>query len=404
MSDLPPRAISGPVPPAGFLDAASGEPLHPAALAAWPQAARSGGDPARLYGAGRRARLALDSARGLVAEVLGCRPDEVSFPASGTQAVHLAVAGLALGRRRVGAHAVAGAVEHSAVLHALELVAARGEPAPAPAPPGASGTSLVGVDPGGRVDAEAFAAALRPQTALACLQTANHEVGTVQPVDQVHAACQSAGVPLVVDAAQSVGRGPLPAGWDVLTASAHKWGGPAGVGVLAVRTGVRWRSPWPADERSSDPRVPGFEDVAGVVAAAAALGAVTAAAPAEDARLRTLVQRLRHDVPSAVPDTVVLGHPDLCLPHLVTFSFLYVHGEALLGELDRAGFAATSGSACSASSLQPSHVLVAMGALTHGNLRVSLPRGVAAADIDRFLAVLPGAVARVRAAAGASGL
>jgi cysteine desulfurase len=153
-----------------------------------------------------------------------------------------------------------------------------------------------------------------------------------------------------------------------------------------------------------DRRVPGFEDVPAAVAAAAALAAVTAAAAEEDARLRALVDRLRVRVPELVPDTAVLGDPVRRLPHVVTFSFLYVQGPPLLAELDAAGFAVSSGSSCSASTLEPSHVLVAMGALTQGNVRVSLPRGVAEADVDRFLAVLPGAVGRVRSWLGAAGL
>ncbi len=384
----------GPTPPPGYLDAASGEPLHPAARLALAAADASGAwaDPARLYGPGRRSRVLLDSARASVAAVLGCRPDEVSFPSSGTQAVHLGVAGLASGRSRVGSVRVVSAVEHSAVLHAARHGVI------------ADQVIAVGVDRTGRVDADAFAQAVRGDgVALACLQSANQEVGTEQPVDEVAQACAAAGVPLLVDAAATVGHGPV-GGWDVLAASAHKWGGPAGVGVLAVRSGVRWRSPWPADDRTSDPRVPGFENVAGAIAAAAALEAVTAAAATEDVRLRGLVDRLRTQVPHLVPDSVVLGDPVRRLPHVVTFSFLYVHGEALLGELDRAGFAVTSGSACSASSLEPSHVLVAMGALTQGNLRVSLPRGVAEDDVERFLTELPGAVERVRASLGAAGL
>jgi cysteine desulfurase len=382
-----------PPAPAGFLDAASGEPLHPAGRAALLAALDEGwADPARLYGAGRRARLALDRAREQVAAALGCRPDEVGFAGSGTEAVHRGVAGLALGRRRVGTHLVASAVEHSCVLHAAELLVAAG-----------GRSTLVGVDQAGVVDDAAFAAALAPGTALACLQSANHEVGTTQPVEAVAAACAEQGVPLLVDAAASVGRGPLPGGWSALTASAAKWGGPAGVGVLSVRTGVRWRSPGPADSRAvSGPGAldaPGRPDVPAVVAAAAALEAVVTAAPVEDARLRGLTDRIRATVAATVPDCEVLGHPTDRLPHIVTFSCLYASGEALLLELDRAGFAVTSGSSCSSSTLEPSHVLVAMGALAQGNVRVSLPHGVDPADVDRFLQVLPGAVQRVRAEA-----
>ena len=371
--------------PAGYFDAASTQPLHPAARAALLAALDQGwADPARLYGAARRARLQLDHAREQVATALGCRPDEVTFTSSGTQAVQLAVSGLALGRRRIGGHVVTSAVEHSSVLAAARLLEA-----------GGGQIAVVPVDSFGAVDPPEFAAAIRPGTALACLQSANHEVGTVQPVEAVAGACERTGVPLIVDAAASVGHGPLPGGWSVLTASAHKWGGPAGVGLLVIRTGTRFRSPVPADDRLGG-LVAGFENVPGIVAAAAALDAVVAAAATQDERLSALVGRIRAAVPLTVPDCEVVGHPQDRLPHIVTFSCLYASGEALLAELDRAGFAVSSGSSCSASTLEPSHVLVAMGALSHGNIRVSLPGGVAEVDVDRFLGVLPGAVQRVR--------
>jgi len=382
------------VPAETYLDAASAAPLHPVAREALLAALDDGwADPARLYGAGRRARLLLDGARATVAEILGARPDEVTFCASGTEAAQLAVLGGLAGRRRAGTRLVHSAVEHSSVLHAAERhVAAGGESVGVP------------VDRLGRVDAAAFAAAVSaPGAALASLMSANHEVGTVQPVAEVAAACAAAGVPLHTDAAQSLGRVPLPAGWSLLSASAHKWGGPPGVGVLVVRTGTRWVSPLPADERERG-RVPGFENVPAVVAAAASLRARAGEAPAEAARLSAEVDRIRATVAATVPDVEVVGDPTGRLPHLVTFSCLYVDGEALLHELDRQGFAVSSGSSCTSSTLTPSHVLEAMGVLSHGNLRVSLHRDTTAADVDRFLAVLPGVVADLRRTAGVAGL
>ena len=378
--------------PAGYFDAASAAPLHPAARQALLAALDQGwADPARPYHLARRARILLDSARESVAAVLGARPDEVSFTSSGTEAVALGLAGLVRGRERVGDLVLSSAVEHSAVLHAA--TAAVGDRA-----------ETVPVDRLGRVDLDAVTAALaRPGVALLALQSANHEVGTRQPVDVVAAVAREHGVPLLVDAAQSVGRELLPRDWSVLAASSHKWGGPAGVGVLAVRTGVRWRSTSPEGALEHG-RVPGFVDVPGAVAAAAALEAAEQERVAESARLSALVDRLRARVPELVPDTVVLGDPVDRLPHLVTFSFLYVEGEALLADLDAAGFAVSSGSSCVADSLQPSHVLAAMGALTQGNLRVSLPAGAAEADVDRLVDVLPGIVSRVRGVLGAEGL
>jgi len=373
-----------------YFDAASAEPLHPSAREALLAALDDGwADPARLHREGRRAQLLLDGAREAVAPELGCRPDELSFTSSGTQAVHLAVLGTVQARQsaaRGPGHLVASAVEHSSVLNAADWLARTT----------ATAVTLTGVDGLGRADVAEFAAAVRRErTLLACLQSANHEVGTLQPAAEAAAACCAAGVPLMVDIAASAGRLPVPDGWSLLTASARKWGGPAGVGLLVVRKGIRWREPFPADDREHH-RVPGVPNVPAVLAAAAALESASRERGSEDAALRALVARIRAAVPRAVPDSVVYGDPDARLPHIVTFSCLYVDGEALVTELDRAGFSVSSGSACVADTRQPSHVLAAMGALTHGNVRVSLPRDVRAESVVEFLDVLPPIVAKVR--------
>ncbi len=390
---------TGPAGGRGYLDAASAEPLHPSAREALLAALDDGwADPARLHREGRQARLLLDQARESVAAEFDCRPDEVSFTGSGTQAVHLAVLGAVQARQsasRGPGHLVASAVEHSAVLNAADWLHR------------VTGTavSIAGVDQVGRADVAGFAAAAqRERTLLACLQSANHEVGTIQPVAEVAAECERTGVPLLVDAGASAGRDPVPAGWSLLAASARKWGGPAGVGVLAVRRTTRWREPFPADDREGR-RVPGFPNVPGILAAAASLTAMSEERSRLDGALRALVARIRTAVPQRVPEAVVYGDPDSRLPHLVTFSCLYVDGEALVTELDRAGFSVSSGSACVSDTRQPSHVLAAMGALTHGNVRVSLPRDANEAVVTAFLDALPPIVARIRetVAAGTTG-
>jgi len=378
----------------GYLDAATAAPLHPVARQALVAALQDGwADPARPYARSRQARQLLDAARGALADMLRVRDDEISFCTSGTQAVHLAVLGGLAGRRRAGGDLVHSAVEHSAVLHAGEWHARAGSD---------SRTVEVPVDRSGRVDLTAFEAAVgAPGVALAALQSANHEVGTVQPVAEAARICADAGVPLYVDAAQSVPWSAEPAdGWSLLSASARKWGGPPGVGVLVVRKGTRWVPPQPVDERESG-RVAGPPNVPAIVAAVAALRAVRGEAQEQARRLSALVERVRTTVAATVPDVEVVGDPQRRLPHVVTFSCLYVDGEALLHALDRHGFAVSSGSACTSSTLRPSHVLAAMGVLTHGNVRVSLHRDSTEAEIDRFLAVLPGEVARLRAEAGA---
>ncbi len=355
-----------------YVDTASSEPLHPAAREAMLAALDQGyADPRRLHTPARNARLILDNARQAVAEALGVRRDEVSFTSSGTDAVHRGLLGLI----RPGGAVAHSAVEHSSVLHAL---AWRSD----------IETASVHVDPLGRMAVEDL-----DSPDVIALQHANHEVGTVQRV------AEAAGVaPVFMDAGASMGRLPLPDGWSVAAGSAHKWGGPAGVGVLLVRKGTSWRNPFPADDRV-DERVSGFENVPAALGAAAALQAVVADRDEVNARQHALVDRIRSRV-AEIPDTEVVGDPVDRLPHVVTFSFLYVDGEAIVDALNRRGFEVASGSACTASTLEPSHVLAAMGALTHGNVRVSLTRDATQADVDGFLAVLPEVVQQIRRDAG----
>ena len=351
-------------------------------------------DPARLHREGRQARLLLDQSRERVAAAFGCRADEVSSASSGTQAVHLAVLGAVAARRsaaRGPGHVVLSAVEHSSVLNAAAYAEDAG-----------TAVTITGVDGHGRADVEAFGEAVRrDRTVLACLQSANHEVGTVQPVPEIAEACRAARVPLFVDAAASAGRMPVPEGWSILAASGHKWGGPPGVGVMAVRKTVRWKAPLPADNREGK-RVPGFPNLPAILAAVIALEAAEADQDAADRKLRRLTGVIRERLPELVPDSVVHGDPVNALAHIVTFSCLYIDGEALVIELDKAGFSVSSGSACASDTEQPSHVLAAMGALTHGNVRVSLPADTAEDSVMAFLDVLPDIVSGLRGSAGSA--
>ena len=375
-------------PHAGYLDAASAEPLHPAARETLLAALERGwADPRRLHGEARAARLILDNAREATAAALGVRRDEVSFTSSGTDAVHRGVLGLLGGRRR-GSTLLHSAVEHSSVVHAAAWAGTMLDTA----------TQALPVDREGHLSPatvrETLAAA--GGTATLAVQSANHEVGTLQPIEQIAEA--AAGVPLFMDACASMGRLPLPRGWSVAAGSAHKWGGPAGVGVLLVRKGSPWRNPYPVDDRV-DERGSGFENVPAALAAAAALQAVVADRTTTNARQHALVARVRQSV-TAIPDVEVVGAAEDRLPHLVTFSCLYVDGEALVTRLAEKGFGVASGSACTASTLAPSHVLEAMGVLTHGNVRLSLTSTTSEDEVERFLAVLPDVVRDLRAEVG----
>jgi len=294
---------------------------------------------------------------------------------------------------------VATAVEHSTILTTGRYHAAQAD--------NASLLAEVGVDRVGRVDLPALEDALSvPGTVLAAVQSANGEIGTRQPLELAHGLCRTRGIPLLVDAMASLGHDPTPRDFDVLAGDARSWGGPAGLGVLVVPERTRWRRPGPTSEVEH-----GRTDVEPMVAialAAAEAWRQTAAGRLEEAALSSaIIGRLRAAA-AELRDVDVVGDADDRLPHVLTFSLLYVDGEALVTELDRRGFAVGSGSACTSSTLEPSHVLAAMGVLTHGNVRITLPLNAIAptleSDVDLFIAELPDAVAVVRAQLGASNL
>ena len=356
-------------------------------------------DPRRLYSEARTARALLDQAREVLAGGLGVRPAEVSFLPSGPAALRTGLQGLRYAGRRRGPRMVATAVEHSAI-----LTTGRHHAAAAQDP---SVFTEVPVDRLGRVDLPALGQAIAVEgTVLAAVQSANAEVGTRQPIAPAADLCHAYGVPLLVDALASLGRDAPPEHFDVMAGDARSWGGPGGLGVLVVPEGTRWRLPGPPSELEH-----GRTDVEPVVALALAAAEAWRQSEAvradQSASSSALVRRLRAAV-GDLPDVEVVGDPDDRLPHVLTFSLLYVDGEALVTELDRRGFAIGSGSACTSSTLEPSHVLAAMGVLTHGNVRVTLPLDPVAPtlqdDVSRFIAELPGAVAAVRAQLGASDL
>lgn len=375
-----------------MLDAGGRAPVLPAARAAFLAALDEGwADPRRLHTEGRRARALLDGAREAVAALVGARTEEVDLAPSLTAALHGAVLTVARGRRRAGGTVVASAVERMAVLDAADLVASS---------TAGGARRTVAVDSTGRLDTAGFAEAVaEPGVALAAVQHANGEVGTLQPVAAAHAAARAAGVPLLVDAGSSFGHAPVSADWDVLALDPGDVGAIPGVAVLVTRAGVRRSPVGPPDE---DRWFPGGVSVPAALAAAVALQAAVARR-GPDPRA-ALVDRVRARVAAEVPQVDVAGPGTGRLPHVLTFSCLYVDGEAVVTALDRAGFAVASGSACTSATEQPSHVLAAMGALTQGNVRLSLPVGTTAADVERFCDVLPGVVAGIRREAGLTDL
>jgi cysteine desulfurase len=338
------------------------------------------GDPGRLHAEGRTTRVALEVAREQVAERFGARPREVVFTSSGTEAVNTAIWG-ALAR---GGHAVTTAVEHSSVLDALTRSGAE--------------TTTVGVDRLGRYDADEVVAAVRSDTVLVSVQLANHEVGTVQPADEVCALLHERRDVLVhVDACAAAGHAPIDfheLGADLCSITAHKFGGPVGAGALLVRRGLRI-DPMIVGGAQERARRGGRENVGAWVGFGAASAAVD---PEGEARFERSLIDVARQVVDLVP--VVLRYGDSTaggsLPHVLCFGVSGVEAEPILLALDQHGVAVHSGSSCSSETLEPSPVLMAMGVDADHSLRVSVGWSSVEADVARFVEVFPGIVERLR--------
>ncbi len=366
-----------------YLDHASTSPVRPEAVAAvvrWLE--RPGGDPGRIHAEGLEARVAVEAARQQVAALLGARPRSVVFTSGATEAITAACWGAA----ERGGHQVLAAVEHSAVRLAA---AAHGE------------VSVVGVDRHGRVDPGALLAEVRPDTSLVHVQWGNHEVGTLQPVAEVVAACRERGVLVHVDAAQAAGHVPIAfdeLGADLLSVSGHKLGGPPGVGALLVRRGLRLRPLLLGGDQERARRA-GLEPVAAIAGFGAAAATLEGGAlEVEAATQRTLTERLLAAATS-LPGVHGYGDPEGRLPHLVCLGIEGIEPQAVLLGLDRAGVAAHSGSACSSEALEPSPVLEAMGVDAHRSLRLSVGWSSGGDDVDAVLAALPKVLDDLRALA-----
>jgi cysteine desulfurase len=379
-----------------YLDHASVWPLRPEARTAWIDASTVvGGDPSRRHREARASRDLLDRATATVATAVGGSEHGLVWTSGGTEAVHLAVLGAARAAERRGErrrHLVASAVEHSSVLRAAERL--RDEHA--------YDLDVIAVDGAGLVDPEQVAAAIRDDTLAVHLQHANHEVGAIQPTHEVATACRERGTLLHVDACQTVGQLGVTLdqlGADLLSASAAKFGGPRGTGFLAIGPAGRIAPLLEGDERQRRRRA-GLEDVPSIAAAAVALEVARAAMPSERSQRELVRRHLRQQLPEVVDDVAVHGPLADAHPGIVASSALYVDGESLVAALDDAGFAVHSGSSCASTSGQPSHVLVAMGVLTHGHVRISIGPETTVADADDLLAAYAEAVGSLRTTAG----
>ena len=381
-----------------YLDHAATTPTDPRVVEAMlPYLTNVWGNPSSIYFEAREARKGLDAARRSVAEALGCRPQEVIFTSGGTESDNLALRAVAYGARRRGDHIITAAVEHHAVLHSAERLEQEG-----------FRVTYLPVDREGFVDLAALERALDDETVLVSIMYANNEVGTIEPIADVARIVKARDPHIAVhtDAVQAAGYLDLSVdrlGVDLLSLAGHKIYGPKGVGVLYVRTRTPFLAQMLGGSQEKNRRA-GTENVAGAVGMATALRLADEERAERISHLRPLRDRLLEELPRRIPGTHVTGpaDPDRRLPNSVSCCFERVEGEAVLLQLDLKGISASSGSACTTASLEPSHVLLAMHLphdLARGSLRITLGKGNTMEEIDQVLDVLPGAVERLRSLA-----
>jgi cysteine desulfurase len=375
-----------------YLDHAATTPVDPRVLDAMtPYFSTHFGNPSSLYAQARAPRQALDVAHATVAEILGARPSEVIFTSGGTESDNAAILGVALAAPGRTGHIITTQIEHHAVLHTCAWLERAGY-----------AVTYLPVDTNGLVDPATVAAAIRPTTVLISVMHANNEIGTIQPLREIAAIAHAHGIPVHTDAVQSVGAIPVRVdelGIDLLSLSSHKFYGPKGVGALYVRRGTAWQPIQHGGGQERNRRA-GTENVAGIVGLATALQIAVRMLEHEQPRLIARRDNLIAGVLSAIPGSRLNGHPSQRLPNNANFSFAGVDGESLLLYLDTRGIAASSGSACTAGSIDPSHVLLALGlepTLASGALRLTLGRSSTEAHVQRVLQVLPEAINRLRA-------
>ncbi len=380
------------------MDHAATTPVDPRVLASMiPYFSDSFGNPSSLYGPAQEARKAIDDAREIVAAALGARAREIVFTGGGTEADNLAVKGAALALRSAGNHVVTSSIEHHAVMHACEQLEEFGFE-----------VDRVPVDPEGMVDPAAVERAVNDRTVLVTVMLANNEIGTIQPVAEIarrvreRADREGRTVVVHTDAVQAAGYldlGVRALGVDMLSISAHKFHGPKGVGALYVRRGTPFE-PQMVGGGQERHRRSGTENVPGIVGMAAALRLAEERRIAGTGAIARLRDRIIEGLMERVDGVRLNGHRTERLPNNVNVSFDSVEGEPILLGLDLAGICASSGSACSSASLEPSHVLLAIGLgadQAQGSLRITLGHGSTDADVDALLDTLPGLVSKLRA-------
>jgi len=375
-----------------YFDHAATTPTRPEVIEAMlPYYQDKWGNPSSLHSSGREALAGMEAAREQAAGLLGALPEEIVFTSSGTEADNQALIGVCIAHERKGDHIITSRVEHHAILHTAQFLEKRGLK-----------VTYLPVASTGLVAPEDARAAITDKTILVSIMHANNEIGTVQPIKEIGAICKERGVLFHTDAVQTVGHLPINVremNVDLLSLSAHKLYGPKGVGALFVRKGVRI-APFIHGGGHERGRRSSTENVPGIVGLGEACRLASQDMEWEIEHNSFLRDRLIEGILGRVPDSLLTGHPTQRLPNNASFCVRYVEGESMLLNLDFEGIFASSGSACTSGSLEASHVLLAIGLahdVAHGSLRLSVGRGNTVEEVDRFVAVFPAIVERLRA-------
>ena len=375
-----------------YMDNAATTPVRPEVMEAMrPFFHDRFGNPSSIYSIARESKEVVESARETVARALGAEPGEIYFTSGGTESDNWALKGIAYANRKLGDHIITSAIEHHAVLHPAQYLEKQG-----------FRITYLPVDASGLVDPGALEDSITKKTILISVMTANNEIGTIEPIREIGSIAQRHGVPFHTDAVQAAGHIPLSVkhdALDLLSLSAHKFNGPKGIGALYIRKGTRIDPIHHGGGQERNRRA-GTENLAGVVGLATALDIAIRTMKDEVERLRDLRDRLISGILGSVPHTRLNGHPTQRLPGNVNVSVEYVEGESMLLHLDIYGICASTGSACTSGSLEPSHVLMAIGLsheVAHGSLRLTLGEESTSDEVERVLEVVPQVAAKLRA-------
>lgn len=350
------------------------------------------GNPNSIHSFGQEAREAVEEARKKVAHLIGANPSEIVFTSGGTESDNYAIKGIAWANQKKGNHIITSQVEHHAVLHSCHFLEEHGFK-----------VTYLPVDKYGLIDPDDVKKAITDKTVLVTIMHANNEIGTIEPIKEIGKMVKEAGVYFHTDSVQTVGHIPIDVnelGVDMLTMSGHKLYGPNGVGVLYLRKGTRIESLIDGGSQEKNRRA-GTENVAGIVGIGkAAELAEKRLTQGEEERIVKLRDKLIKEIMNKIENVHLNGHPTNRLPGNVNFCFEFVEGESMLLNLDMEGIAASSGSACTSGSLEPSHVLLAIGLppeIAHGSLRLSLGKDNTEEEVDYLIDILPKIIEKLRA-------